>query len=401
MGGSIAAIVPTFNRAHFLRESLRALLAQTRPLAEIIVWDDGSTDGTAETVAALEGPIRYFRQDNAGKSRALNAAMDHVSADYIWICDDDDLSRPDAAERLAAALDRADAGVAAGSYLQFWLDETTGARTEAPPGYWPDLSSGSVLRHLLEDIFLFQNATMVRRDAYALVGPFREDLPRSIDYDMILRLAARYPVALIDGVLFEQRKHSGARGPLNARHAADQSETVWLQTDQAVLAGLRPLLPLSLYEAMFDTDEPALAARAALMQRAGVYARRDDWAPALEDFSAAAEIDAGPMTPLEWRICRRAMEGKHGVGAGMQSARRRQAGALRSAGPVGRDIAAALARGIRWRARRALQKRDLPGAASVLRYALATGGLPPGAPPAAGHDRIAERDRLPTEAYRW
>src|SRR6056297_1463995 len=140
---SITAIVPTYNRAAFLAETLASLAAQTRPVAEILVWDDGSTDGTEQAARAAPGPIRYFRSANGGKSRALNAAMAEARGDLIWICDDDELALPQAAETLAAMLEAApEAGAAGGSYVRFRDDPVTGARSETGPGYWPDLSRG-------------------------------------------------------------------------------------------------------------------------------------------------------------------------------------------------------------------------------------------------------------------
>lgn len=213
----ISAIVPTYNRSDYLAEAVGAIAAQSRPVDEILIWDDGSTDGTEAVgrrlAADSSGRIRYRRSENRGKAHALNAALAEVSGDLIWICDDDDLALPDAAERLEAALTLPQTGLAAGAHDRF-RDLPGGAgRQFMGAGYWPDLSHGSILRHLLEDIFFFQNATLIRRSALDRVGPFREDLARSIDYEMFVRLAARYPVAMVDGVMFLQRKHDGARGP--------------------------------------------------------------------------------------------------------------------------------------------------------------------------------------------
>ena len=65
---SITAIVPTYNRAAYLRDALTSLQAQTRPIDEIIVWDDGSTDGTEAAVRELGFDIRYFRAPNGETS---------------------------------------------------------------------------------------------------------------------------------------------------------------------------------------------------------------------------------------------------------------------------------------------------------------------------------------------
>ena len=367
---SITAIVPTYNRATFLCEALDSLVGQTRPVDEIIVWDDGSTDGTEQAVAGMAGPIRYFRSANGGKARALNAALDEARGDLIWICDDDDLALPDAAERLAGLLaETPAAGAAAGSYTRFSDDPQTHGRTESGPGYWPALGQGSVLRHLLEDIFLFQNATLVRRTLYEKVGPFREDLARSIDYDMVVRLALNAPVVVTEEVVFKQRKHDGERGPESARHAAARSDEVWKAADRAVFEPFRESVPLELYTRFFDGD---LAPRAGRLQRGCVYARRTDWARAIEDFNAAAAMDGGTdLARVERDICRRAMAGKHGIAEAMMPEMRQRLGRLAQSGPVGARIAQSLARGMVWRIRHAVKSGDLQGAARMAQFTAA------------------------------
>ncbi len=366
---SISAIVPTYNRARFLGEAIASLMAQTRPVEEILVWDDGSEDDTESVVKSLPGPIRYFRSNNGGKARALNAAMLESRGDLIWICDDDDVVLPDAAQRLADLLGANPAvGMAAGSYVRFREDPVTGERIESGPGYWPDLSQGSVLRHLLEDIFLFQNATLVRRSLYDRVGPFREDLARSIDYDMVVRLALRAPVAVTESVLFRQRKHDGVRGPAASSHAAARSAEVWKEWDRAVFAPFRESIPLELYAGLF---EGALAGRAGRLQRGCVYARRTDWEAAVADFDhAAAMFPQVALAPIEEAICRRAMAGKHGVAEALAPKMRARLAAMAASGTAGAGIAASLVRGIRWRGRVALQTGQGGEAARIARFVL-------------------------------
>lgn len=417
---SISVIMPTFNRARFLIDAIRSVLAQTHPVHEIIVWDDGSTDGTGEAVAGLSDtpvPVRYFRSGNAGKSCALNRALPEASGELIWICDDDDLCRPEAAARMLAAMEATGAPVVGGRYQRFGTDPASGAQVAADPGYWPDLGGGSLLRHLLEDIFIFQNATLVRRSAYDRVGPFREDLARSIDYDMIIRLAARFPLGFVDAVLFDQRKHDGARGPAAAQHEAKKMDRVWLENDQILFRGFRDWLPVSLYEAMFEADDPALALRAGHLQRAAVYARRNLWSEALEDFGVSVEMGAGmagqaAFGPLEHDICRRAMAGKHGCDGVFDPAVTRALTRLGQSGPAGKGIAAGLAHGIRWRLREALQAGEagrafrigrfmtrMAGPAGVIRPVVPPAGARIVVPPAGA--RITERRSLPDAAYAW
>lgn len=398
---TISVIVPTFNRKDFLFEALAALQQQRRPVDQIIVWDDGSSDGTQEAMAQLmsQAPdprLLYRRAENAGKAAALNAALTLATGEYIWICDDDDIAQPDAAAELGAILDaNPEIGVAGGCYNRF--SDSPDGRQISGPGYWPDLSSGSPLRHLLEDIFLFQNATLVRRRCYEQVGPFREDLPRSIDYDMIVRLAVRFPICMSDQTLFLQRKHDGPRGPASHRHAASASDRVWAAQDRVVFQGLRDHLPLSLMEAMFAGTSPAQIRRAALLQRGCVFARHGLWTEALADFEAAATTDPNaPLSPTECAICRRAVSGKHGVVFTAQD--RGALRQLRQTGPIGQAIAAQLGRGLLWSLRRALQQRDLSETLRLARM-LATTGLPRGAAPA--DTGLQENSLLPIAAYSW
>ncbi len=190
MKSSVAAILPTFNRAALLHECLDSLLAQTRQLDQIVVVDDGSADGTQAVLSHYAGRITILRQNNEGKAAALNHALKLVTCDYVWICDDDDIAEPYAAEVLADALDK-DPG-AGFSYAPFrrFLDRD-GTREILPMSYWPEKHLDDVLHRSLERYFIQQFASLVRRGVYSEVGPFDAALLRSQDYDMMLRIASR------------------------------------------------------------------------------------------------------------------------------------------------------------------------------------------------------------------
>jgi glycosyltransferase involved in cell wall biosynthesis len=95
MSFDIAAVVPTYNRAELLRETLRSILAQSHRPAEVIVVDDGSTDGTAAMIKEFDGSVRYHAIENAGVCRARNIGVSLAKAPWIAFCDSDDLWRPD------------------------------------------------------------------------------------------------------------------------------------------------------------------------------------------------------------------------------------------------------------------------------------------------------------------
>jgi len=93
MAGSIevSVIIPTYNRRELVQRALRSVLAQTRRVDEVIVVDDGSTDGTGEALAAAFGDrIVYLRQSNAGVSAARNRGLALARGRYLALLDSDD-----------------------------------------------------------------------------------------------------------------------------------------------------------------------------------------------------------------------------------------------------------------------------------------------------------------------
>lgn len=91
----ISCIVPVYNGEKYLDETLDSIFAQTyRPL-EVIVIDDGSTDGTGNLVKARTEEVIYVLQDNAGPAAARNVGIATASADYLAFIDADDLWLPD------------------------------------------------------------------------------------------------------------------------------------------------------------------------------------------------------------------------------------------------------------------------------------------------------------------
>jgi glycosyltransferase involved in cell wall biosynthesis len=168
----ITFLVPTFNRAAFLGDALDAILSQKTDEDDLLVIDDGSTDSTPDVVRSAGSRVRYVRQDNAGKSVALNRGLAETDAEFVFICDDDDRLRPGAVELLFNAISGTAAAFVFGCYTRF--EERSGR--DLGVGYWPDLGGGSILRHLLEDAFVMQNASLIRRSALLATGPFSESI---------------------------------------------------------------------------------------------------------------------------------------------------------------------------------------------------------------------------------
>lgn len=110
MPSLVSVILPTYNRARFLPEAFASIQNQRWRDWELIVVDDGSTDGTKDLVERarreFERPIQYVFQQNRGAYAARNTGLDHAAGDYIAFFDSDDLWLPEYLERCVVALDQ-------------------------------------------------------------------------------------------------------------------------------------------------------------------------------------------------------------------------------------------------------------------------------------------------------
>jgi len=103
----VSAIIPTYNRKDYLRRAVDSILSQTVPVDEIIIIDDGSTDGTSEAVAALYGSqVRVVRQKNAGVSAARRRGIAEARGEWIAFLDSDDEWTPERNAQLLSAANR-------------------------------------------------------------------------------------------------------------------------------------------------------------------------------------------------------------------------------------------------------------------------------------------------------
>jgi len=346
----IAFIMPTYNRADYIAQSVESVLAQMSHDDELIVVDDGSSDDIEAVLAPYKGQMRFIQQANAGKSTALNNALSQTTADYIWICDDDDLLSSGAVEFLHNALASSDADLVFGHFSRF--REEAGQRIDLGTGYWPDLSTGSLQRHTLEDFFAFHNATLAKRSLYVGLGGFDTAFARSQDYEMLVRAAVTASMKYVDTSVFLQRVHDGARGPARQSHGAGQTQAVWQKFDRILFERLRDHVPASFFVSMFESTTPELAHRAGLLQRACILARHGLWAEALEGCKEAAKLASGiDLHPIEREICRRMTAGKHGFAAMLAPELEQNFKDVASQSRHGRAILAQVARGLFWRLR--------------------------------------------------
>ena len=120
MGDRISVLIPLYNAAGYIGTTLSSILAQDYPDFEVIVLDDGSTDGSGEIVKALgDGRIRYVRQENRGVSSARNALLSLSSSSLVLFVDADDILSPGFISSLKREMDRTSSDAAAARVISF------------------------------------------------------------------------------------------------------------------------------------------------------------------------------------------------------------------------------------------------------------------------------------------
>jgi glycosyltransferase involved in cell wall biosynthesis len=354
---SVTVLIPTFNRAHLLVESLDSVLAQTRRPDQIIVINDGSTDDTLERLEPYRGDIEILNKDNAGKSAALNKALSVAKGNLIWVFDDDDIAEPDALEILLGLLDEnPDADFAYGRHDRFEV-RPDGRVKWKDTGYWRKSPPDDFLFETLLDMFAHQPGMLVRKSLYIKAGAFDESLVRSQDYDMLLRLARHGRPAPTERILFHQRQHDLPRGTAAKVVEAAERNAVWQRYDRQIFEASYLSLPLGKYlPADCSLTEPGMTRRA-LIRRGIVMGRKNLWKEAGADFSRAARISERPLTCGETADLRDMFTMKYGCDECLMDA---DVQALffdiKHASPVGAQMARAAARAMVWRGRLALQK---------------------------------------------
>jgi hypothetical protein len=185
-----------------------------------------------------------------------------------------------------------------GTFLRFV--DTEHGREFMPPSHSARPEEDSALIHFLESSFTFQFAQLVRRSAFERVGGFREDLVRSQDYEMSIRLARRCASRYIPEIIFYQRQHDGLRGTSRQPIRHDQMLARWLQYDQVFFRELRASLELDEVVPKFArTLDAAGRARASLLQRACLFAQKALWEMALDDLEGASLVSPANATSAE------------------------------------------------------------------------------------------------------
>jgi glycosyltransferase involved in cell wall biosynthesis len=204
----VTAAIATYNRAAYLTEAVESALAQGPVDVEVIVVDDGSTDGTSEALEPYLDRIEYVRQANAGRAAARNAAIRRARGTYVAFLDSDDIWLPGKLERQVRFMEaHPTVGLTHGhSEVMDEHGHTLARETEAQRRAFQDAHrSPPTYAAYARRCLCLTSTTMVRRDVFDRIGVYDDSVAlvgHSVtgeDLDLYLRLALDSEIAFLDG----------------------------------------------------------------------------------------------------------------------------------------------------------------------------------------------------------
>lgn len=237
----VSVVIPTYNCAQYLRAAVDSVLAQHHKDFEVIVVDDGSTDGTEEALADYQGKLRYVRTDNAGVAAARNRGLTEAAGDFVAFLDADDWWDPwKLTVQLAALAAFPEAGLV---FSDFSVSDLTGRQiierglrwkygvvSDAENTPWTNVFSeskriswtigqgntssadayhGRVGSWLFRGNMINTSSVLLRRDVINQIGTFDRGLTTEEDYDYWLRVARCCSMIFVDEPLLNFRRRPG------------------------------------------------------------------------------------------------------------------------------------------------------------------------------------------------
>ena len=205
---SISVIIPLYNKRREIEGTIRSVLAQTRQPDEIVVVDDGSTDGSAEIVRSIGSPlVRLVPQVNAGECAARNRAIAEARGEYIALLDADDEWEPGFLAEIAAMIGEfPGCGVYCTGFTVVSRDGAFRARGLDRRGVVDNFFRDSAHRYIA-----IPSASCIPRRVFDTVGGFPEGMKIAGDLYMWIKIARRYPVCYSPAPLVRYSKVASNR----------------------------------------------------------------------------------------------------------------------------------------------------------------------------------------------
>lgn len=239
----VSICVPVYNNARYLRECLDSIAAQTYENIEVLIGDDGSTDETA-TVAqeyhARYGYRVYRNPSNRGAAAVSTTLVQMARGSYIAVYHSDDRYEKTIVEDSVKVLE-SDANVGlVGTMATIITSEGEASgefrlhnalRTSGKKSYAFDDVMLGVLKNGGHDIIIVTPSVMARKDCYRELGTYSEKYKDIYDYEMWLRIATRYRVAILDKKLMQYRMHENQISQKQTNRNTDVRNIVWVIRD--------------------------------------------------------------------------------------------------------------------------------------------------------------------------
>ena len=190
---NISVIIPTYNRKNLLKRALHSVSNQTFVPQEIIVVDDGSSDGTKDWVLERFPDVRYIYQDNSGVSSARNSGIKEAIGSWIAFLDSDDEWMSNKLEQQKGLIN---------SFQEAWLCHTNeiwirnGVRVNQMKKH--QKYGGNVFENCLDICRISPSSVLIKKEVFEMVGLFDESLKVCEDYDLWLRITSVFPVIFLD-----------------------------------------------------------------------------------------------------------------------------------------------------------------------------------------------------------
>jgi len=230
----ISVIVPSFNQGRFLGECLESIVGQRYPNLELIVMDGGSTDESVSIIERYAGSITYWQSEaDGGQSAAINAGVARATGQIVAWLNSDDIYCAEALWTVGRAFEQ---HPHCGLYIGngFRLDEKTGAKI--PFARRRVALNRRALREGVD--FILQPATFFNRAAWVDVGGLDPDLHYCMDWDILIRIADRYPAVLINEFLAQSREYEETKTSSGGmKRVAEICEMAARHTGQNMTAG--------------------------------------------------------------------------------------------------------------------------------------------------------------------
>ncbi len=246
MSPTVSLIVPCYNHQDYVAQTLESLVRQTYPALELILMNDGSTDGSDAVIRGLQAVLEarfqryvYVNKQNEGVTKTLNRSIEVAQGEFVFLFASDDLAEPDAIERLVSAIEARGPQCAVVCGESDFIDsrgrrisfdahgEPSPAPTSGVPStfvwlhtrnraaFEPTRDFGSY-RSFLQGNYM-PTGILVRRAAMLSVGLY-DTQQKLEDWAMWLKLSRRFEFAFVPSVLCHYRKHSSNTSTVNRRN---------------------------------------------------------------------------------------------------------------------------------------------------------------------------------------